>query len=173
MRIRAAALVMLAGCFSAAGGGAINVSVGDGPVRRASGHIQLGTFTEIVEDRAVGSLFYNRDFGPLGVHAWGAQILTMNSGLRPGLYLVGAYGQKDDALRRQASTVIAGAGIAYGQMRPGTRGRGFTGASLGLVFHRERQEMAGAPLIGEFFGLELTIHAAFDLIGPMFATSTE
>lgn len=172
MTVRAAALVMLAGCFSAAGGGGVNLSVGDESVRRFQGHIQLGSFTEIVEDRAVGSLFYNRDFGDLGVHQWGAQLMTIGSGAKPGLYLVGAYGQNDNAFRQEASSLLAGAGISYGRMRPGTRGRGYSAIALGLVFHRERQEALDASITAaDFLGLEVTVHAAFDLLGPMFATS--
>lgn len=172
------AVVMSTGCFSAGGGLAVNTALSDSPVRRVGGHVQIGSFTEVVEDRVVGQLFYSRDLGALGdganaLVAWGARITTLGRGLMPGFYVMGAYGQNDDLTQKEASTVIAGAGASFGRMRPGARGRGYAGLSLGLVFHRQRQETIDQDGIGHFVGLQLSVDAGFDLIGPMFGADED
>ncbi|MBA3453099.1 MAG: hypothetical protein H0T42_08400 [Deltaproteobacteria bacterium] len=178
MKATLAALVLSAGCFSAGGGLSINGALGDSPVRRIGGHVQVGTFTEVVEDRLVGSLFYSRDLGALGdqsnaLAAWGARLSTIGRGLLPGLYVTGAYGQNDELTQQEASTVVVGAGASFARMRPGVTGRGYAGLSLGVVFHRQRQETIDHAAIGHFLGVELTVHAGFDVIGPMFATEDD
>jgi len=172
-----ALVVMSTGCFSAGGTVAFNTPLGDSPVRRVGGNVRVGSFSEVVEDRMIGQLFYARDLGPLGdssnaLVVWGAKLTTIGTGLLPGFYAMGAYGQNDELTQAEASSVIAGAGVSYGRMRPGVRGRGYAGLSVGLVFHRQRQETAAGGEIGYFLGLELTVDAGFDLIGPMFRTTT-
>jgi len=173
-----ALVVMSAGCFSAGGGLTINSALGDSPVRRVGGSVHLGSFTEIVEDRLVGSLFYSRDLGPLGgssnaLAAWGGRISSIGRGLGPGFYVMGAYGQNDELTQQEASSVIAGAGVSFARMRPAVHGRGFAGLSVGVVFHRQRQETVDHAATGHFLGLELSVDAGFDLIGPMFATDDD
>jgi hypothetical protein len=178
MKAPLAVLVMSAGCFSAGGALTINRALSDSPVRRVGGHAHVGSLTEIVEDRLVGSLFYSRDLGPLGgganaLAAWGARITSIGRGAIPGFYAMAAYGQNDELTQQEASTVIAGAGASFARMRPGVRGRGFAGLSAGLVFHRARQETIDHDETGYFLGLEVTVDVGFDLIGPMFATADD
>jgi len=178
MKAPLAVLVMSTGCFSVGGSLAIHSALSDSPVRRVGGHLEVGTLTEVVEDRVVGSLFWSRDLGALGdgsnaLDAWGARITTISRGVIPGFYVMGAYGQNDDITQQEASTVIGGAGVAYGRMRPGNRGRGYAGVSLGLVFHRQRQETIDQDETGHFLGVQLGVQGGFDLIGPMFATDDD
>ena len=173
-----AALLLTASCVSIGGSARFHHAVTDSPVRRGAGQVQVGTFTEIVQDEAIGTLFYSRDVGPLGerseaLGAWGARLSTLSRGTRPGLYLSGAYGQNDDATQPRATSYIGGAGITYGTAKQGVRGRAFGGASLGLVVHRQRQETVDQNQIGWFVGIELGFLAAFDLFGPLYATPDE
>ena len=176
MKATLAVLVMSTGCFSAGGALTINSALSDSSVRRVGGNAQIGSFTEIVEDGLVGSLFYSRDLGPLGgssnaLAAWGARIASIGTGLVPGFYVMGAYGQNDELTQQEASSVIFGAGASFGRMRPGVRGRGYAGLSVGIVFHRQRQETVDHDEIGQFVGVEVSVAAGFDLIGPMFAAA--
>jgi hypothetical protein len=178
MKALTAVLVLSTGCFSAGGALSVNAALSDSPVRRVGGHVRLGTFTEVVEDQVVGSLFWSRDLGGLGdgsnaLVAWGARVSTIGRGALPGFYVMAAYGQNDDLTQQEASTVVAGAGVSFARMRPGVRGRGFAGLSVGLVYHRQRQETIDQAGIGHFLGLEVTVDAAFDLIGPMFASDDD
>ena len=178
MKAPLAALVMSAGCFSAGGALTFNSALSDNSVRRVGGNVHIGSFSEIVEDRLIGSLFYSRDLGPLGgssnaLAAWGARISSIGLGARPGFYVKSAYGQNDDLTQQEASSVIFGAGASFGRMRDGVRGRGYAGLSVGLVFHRQRQETIDHAETGYFLGVELSIDAGFDLIGPMFETADD
>ncbi len=174
----ATVVVMSTGCFSAGGTVAFNTALGDSPVRRVGGNVRVGSLSEVVEDRLVGQLFYSRDLGPLGdssnaLVAWGAKLTTIGTGAFPGFYVTGAYGQNDELTQAEASSVIAGAGVSYGRMRPGVRGRGYAGLSVGLVFHRQRQETAGHGETGHFLGFAISVDTGFDLIGPMFRTTDD
>lgn len=171
-------VVMATGCFSAGGTVAFNTALDDSAVRRVGGNVRVGSFSEVVEDRLIGQLFYSRDLGPLGdssnaLVAWGAKLTTIGTGSFPGFYAMGAYGQNDALTQAEASSVIAGAGVSYGRMRPGAHGRGFAGLSAGLVFHRQRQETGNHGETGHFLGLAISVDAGFDLIGPMFRTTAD
>jgi hypothetical protein len=171
-------LVMSTGCFSAGGALTFNTALSDSPVRRVGGSVHVGSFTEIVEDRLVGSLFYSRDLGPLGgssnsLGAWGARITSIGRGAPPGFYVMGAYGQNDDLTQQEASSVIFGAGVSFASIRTGVRGRGYAGLTVGLVFHRQNQETVDHAETGQFLGLEIGVDSGFDLIGPMFASDDD
>lgn len=168
-----AALVAAAGCVSAGATAALNTGLSDGPVRRVSGALQVGTFTEIAEDRLVGQLFYSRGVPPLGANsnsmgAWGARIASLSRGRLPGLYVSGAYGQHDSRTQPDATSVTGSLGVSYGWMHQGTVGRTWRGITLGLTGSRVRQETVDGNQPGYFLGFELGIVAGFDLLGPMF-----
>lgn len=173
MKLIVAVAVMSTGCLSVAGTGSVNASLGDAPVRRIGGAVQLGTFGELWQDRLLLQLQYTRDLGPLGLQsntlgAWGAHVTSLGRGRIPGFYAHGAYAQNDERTQASAESIIAGVGLTYGALVPGIRGRVYRGASAGLVYHRSRQATVDEGRTGHFLGIEVTLAVGFDLFGPLF-----
>jgi len=178
MIARLGVLVLLTGCLSVGGGAAVNAAITDSPVRRVGGQVHLGSFTEIVRDRLVGQLFYQRDLGALGdrsssIGMWGARVTSLPHAGLPGFYLTGAWGENDAVGEPESSSVLVGAGVSYSMIRPTTYARTWTGISLGVVLRRCRQDMIDDGEPGYFLGLELGLTAGLDVLGPMFSSTDD
>ena len=104
---------------------------------------------------------------------WGASITSLPHAGLPGFYVTGAWGENDAVGEPESSSVIAGAGVSYSVMRPTTYARTWTGASLGIVLRRCRQDLIDGGEPGYFLGLELGVTAGLDVLGPMFTEADD
>ncbi len=167
----------LVSCISISGSARTHVAIDDHEARRGSGQIQLGSLTELVADRLTMQLFYARDLGavePLeaqpseSLGVWGGRLLVLSRGRRPGLYVSGAWGEKDDVPQTRTSSAIFAVGAAYAVMRSGTgAGRALAGVTLGLVGHRQRHAAITNDEPAYFLGIELGFVAGLDALGPL------
>ena len=160
------AAATLAGCVSVGGGPAVHTALTDSRLRRAGGALYVGTFAELVEDRAALQLLYAHEFGPLNADlgTWGARLTGIG---KPGWYALGTYGQRAGGDSAPASLLVLGAGVTLSSTGAALRGRWWSGVSLGAVYHRQRQENIDMDRHGHFLGLAIEVNSGFSILGPM------